>query len=52
MFSSEDRVDNSLLNLFKIMIASRYGKNIGAEGIREAHAESFNDDSDDRVGAD
>ena len=37
MFTSDDRVDNSLLNLFRIMIANRYGKNIGAEGIREAH---------------
>ena len=46
MFSSEDRVDNSLLNLFKIMIASRYGKNIGADGIREAHEQGFSDDDD------
>ena len=53
MFSSEDRVDNSLLNLFRIMIASRYGKNIVAEGIREAHAQNqVDDDSDDRVGVD
>ena len=46
MFTSENRVDNSLLNLFRIMIANRYGKNIGSEGIKEAHAQSFDEDDD------
>ena len=47
MFASEDRVDNSLLNLFRIMIASRYGKSIGADGIREAYEEGLDDDDKD-----
>ena len=46
MFTSEDRVDNSLLNLFRIMIANRYGKKIGVDGIREAHAQGFLDNTD------
>ena len=46
MFASEDRVDNSLLNLFRIMIASRYGKSIGADGIREAYEQGLEDDDD------
>ena len=47
MFASEDRVDNSLLNLFRIMIASRYGKSIGADGIREAYEQGLEDDDKD-----
>ena len=47
MFTSEDKVDNSLLNLFRIMIANRYGKNIGVDGIKEAHEQSFDDDDKD-----
>ena len=50
MFKSSERVDNSLLNLFRIMMASRYGKKIGTEGIREAFEEGKNDkDEDDQT---
>ena len=43
MFKSSERVDNTLLNLFRIMMASRYGKRIGTDGIREAFEEGNND---------
>ena len=48
MFSSSDRVDNSLLNLFKIMIANRYGKHIGRDGLKEAHLLHYDDDDYDQ----
>ena len=50
MFKSSERIDNSLLNLFRIMMASRYGKKIGTEGIRKAFEEGKNDkDEDDQT---
>ena len=48
MFKSSERVDNTLLNLFRIMMASRYGKRIGTDGIREAFEEAFEEGKNDK----